>query len=59
MMEEDLCGVVTVGYVGGGGVVKVVLEPFNTGRVACPGVGGGWDDATIVYRVPQYKCGRW
>ena len=52
-------GVVTVGYVGGGGVVKVVIIPINTGRATCPGVDGGWDNVTIVYRVLHYKCGRW
>ena len=50
-------GVVTTSYVGGGGVVLVIFTSENTVGVTCPGVDGGWNNVTIVFRVLHYKCG--
>ena len=50
-------GVVTTSYVGGGGVVLVIFTSENTVGATCPGVDGGWNNVTIVFRVLHYKCG--
>ena len=55
--EQLNSGVVTTSYVVGGGVVLVIFTSENTVGATCPGVDGGWNNVTIVFRVLQDKCG--